>query len=41
MIIVGASTGVMLNKIFPTIIIAIVLAILLIYVGYKTLRKLL
>ena len=41
MIIVGASTGVMLNKIFPAMVIAIALALLLVFISYKTLRKLL
>jgi len=41
MIIVGASTGVMVNKMFPSLIIAVALAILLIFISYKTLRKLL
>ena len=41
MIIVGASTGVMLNKIFPAMVLAIALALLLVFISYKTLRKLL
>lgn len=40
-IIIGASLGVMLNKIFPSLVIAIFLVVCLIFVSYTTLRKLL
>lgn len=40
MIIVGASVGVLLNKMFPAMVIAIVLAVLMLFVAYTTLRKL-
>lgn len=40
MIIVGASIGVMLNKMFPSVVIAGALTLLLIFVIYKTFRKL-
>ena len=41
MIVVGATTGVMINKILPPIIVAIVFSVLLIYFNITTLRKLL
>ena len=41
MLIVGATTGVMLNKILPPIIVSIVFTILLAYFNITTFRKLL
>mmetsp|Transcript_31237 Transcript_31237/g.38596 ORF Transcript_31237/g.38596 Transcript_31237/m.38596 type:complete len:213 (-) Transcript_31237:1021-1659(-) len=41
MITVGATVGVMFNKILPSVIIAIMLTVLLLVVSYMTLRKLL
>ena len=39
MIVVGATIGVMLNKILPIIVVTIILTILLLFVSYTTLRK--
>ena len=41
MIVVGATTGVMLNKILPPIVVAIIFTILLVYFTVKTFLKLL
>ena len=41
MIVVGATTGVMINKILPPIIVAIIFTILLVFFNITTLRKLL
>ena len=40
MIIVGASVGVLLNKMFPAITIPIVLAVLMMFVSFTTMKKL-
>ena len=39
MIVVGATIGVMLNKILPIIVVTIILTLLLLFVTYTTLRK--
>ena len=41
MIILGASIGVMLNKIFPSVVIAVLLTVLLCIVSATTLKKIL
>lgn len=41
MIILGASIGVMLNKIFPSVVIAVLLTVLLLIVSATTLKKIL
>ena len=41
MIVVGATVGVMVNKILPMIVVTITLTLLLLLVSYTTLRKLL
>ena len=39
MIVVGATIGVMVNKILPMIVVTITLTLLLLFVSYTTLRK--
>ena len=41
MIVVGATTGVMVNKVLPSVVIAVILTILLLAISYMTLRMLL
>ena len=41
MIVVGATTGVIINKVLPSVVVAVILTILLLAISYMTVRKLL